>query len=195
MSELNLQKLSDEELMKILQDDGSERAFEILMHRYKNPLFNFIYRFINDYEMTADIVQESFIKVFRKRDSYKTIAKFSTWLYTIALNLAKTEHARRKKRRFLSIDDSGDREDGIDVQDTRPMPDAVVDGGIKEQFIQEALLKIPEVYREAVILRDIQEMSYEEIAEITGVNVGTVKSRINRGRAGLRELLRPVLEA
>lgn len=75
------------------------------------------------------------------------------------------------------------------------MPDAVVDGGIKEQFIQEALLKIPEVYREAVILRDIQEMSYEEIAEITGVNVGTVKSRINRGRAGLRELLRPVLEA
>jgi len=188
----NLRDLTDEELILEFQKNDTEQAFEILVQRYKNPLTNFVFRFLGDYELCADVVQETMIKVFRYKDTYSSVAKFSTWIYTIAGNLARTEYRRQKRRSFFSISDYGDESKQYDIPDESYRPDKMTDSGIKEEIIQKALLKVKEVYREAVVLRDIQGLSYEEIAEILKVNEGTVKSRINRGRAVLQELLKDI---
>jgi RNA polymerase sigma-70 factor (ECF subfamily) len=188
----NLSALSDEELIAELQQTNNERAFEILVQRYKNPLTNFVFRFLGDYDACTDVVQETMIKVYRYKDNYSSVAKFSTWIYTIAGNLARTEYRRRKRRSFLSISDYGEEDKTFDIPDESYRPDVMTDTRIKDKIIQEALLKVKEVFREVVILRDIQGLSYEEISEITGLNEGTVKSRINRGRAKLQELLKDI---
>ena len=188
----NLRELSDEELILEFQKNNLEAAFEILVQRYKNPLTNFVFRFLGDYESCNDVVQETMIKVYRYKDTYSSVAKFSTWVYTIAGNLAKTEYRRQRRRNIFSISDYGEDNKPYDLPDESYRPDVATDSGIKDEIIQKALMKVKETYREAVILRDIQGMSYEEIAEILGVNEGTVKSRINRGRAQLQELLKDI---
>ena len=192
MIEKKLSDLTDEELILEFQKNNTVKAYEILVQRYKNPLINYIFRFLGDYEACADIVQETMIKVYRNKDSYKSIARFSTWIYTIAGNLARTEYQRRKKRNIFSINSYGDDDETFDIPDESARPDVITDSGIKNEIIQKALLKVSDSYREMVILRDIQEMSYDEIAEVTGIAVGTVKSRINRGRTQLQKLLKDI---
>ena len=193
MTDRNFNDLSDEELILEFQKNNTERAFEILVQRYKNPLVNFVFRYLGDYESCVDVVQETMIKVYRYKDTYQSIAKFSTWIYTIAGNLAKTELQRRKRRSILSINAFGkDNDEDYEIPDENYRPDTITDSGIKDEIIQKAFMKVSEAYRKAVILRDIQEMSYEEIADIMGITVGTVKSRINRGRAQLQKLLKGI---
>ncbi len=190
MTDKNLYDFTDEELILEFQQNNTVKAYEILVERYKNPLTNYVFRFLGDYETCMDVVQESFIKVYRYKDSYSSIAKFSTWIYTIAGNLARTEYQRRKRRKFFSINSYGeDSNETYDIPDESYRPDEMTDSGIKDEIIQKAIQKVSPAYREMVILRDIQQLSYEEISEITGVAVGTVKSRINRGRAQLQKLL------
>ena len=188
----NLRDLSDEELILEFQKNNVETAFEILVQRYKNPLTNFVFRFLGDYEACSDVVQETMIKVYRYKDTYSSVAKFSTWVYTIAGNLARTEYRRQRRRNLFSISDYGEEHKTYDLPDESYRPDVATDSGIKDEIIQKALLKVKEAYREAVIFRDIEGLSYEEISEILGVNEGTVKSRINRGRAQLQELLKDI---
>jgi len=190
--DISLRELSDEELILEFQKNNTEDAFNVLVQRYKNPLTNFVFRFLGDYESCADVVQETMIKVYRYKDSYSSVAKFSTWVFTIAGNLARTEYRRQRRRNLFSINDYGEDHSTYDLPDESSRPDVVTDSGIKDEIIQKALLKVKETYREAVILRDIQGLSYEEISEILGVNEGTVKSRINRGRAQLQELLKGI---
>ena len=190
--DIKLRELSDEELILEFQKNNTVDAFNILVQRYKNPLTNFVFRFLGDYESCNDVVQETMIKVYRYKDSYSSVAKFSTWIYTIAGNLARTEYRRQRRRNLFSINDYGEEHKSFDLPDETYRPDVATDSGIKDEIIQKALLKVKETYREAVILRDIQGMSYEEISEILGVNEGTVKSRINRGRAQLQELLKGI---
>lgn len=192
MIDKNLNELTDEELILEFQQNDTAKAFEILVQRYKNSLTNFAFRFLGDYEASIDIVQETFVKVYRYKDTYTTIAKFSTWIYTIAGNLAKTEYQRRKRKRFFSINSYGENNENFEIPDESYRPDIITDSGIKDEIIQKALLKVSAVYREAVILRDIQDLSYEEIAEIMKITVGTVKSRINRGRAQLQKMLKDI---
>jgi len=190
--DIKLRELSDEELILEFQKNNTEDAFNILVQRYKNPLTNFVFRFLGDYTACADVVQETMIKVYRYKDSYSSVAKFSTWVYTIAGNLARTEYRRQRRQNIFSINDYGEEHQTYDLPDETYRPDVATDSGIKDEIIQKALLKVKETYREAVILRDIQGLSYEEISEILGVNEGTVKSRINRGRAQLQELLKSI---
>ncbi len=193
MTDRNLNELTDEELILEFQKNDTERAFEILVQRYKNPLTNFVFRYLGDYESCVDVVQETMIKVYRYKDTYQSIAKFSTWIYTIAGNLAKTELQRRKRRTILSINAFGkDNDETYEIPDEDYRPDNLTDSGIKDEIIQKAFLKVSDAYRQAVVLRDIQELSYEEIADIMGITVGTVKSRINRGRAQLQKLLKSI---
>lgn len=187
-----LTELSDEELIAEFQQNNTIRAFEILVQRYKNPLMNYVYRFLGDYEACTDVVQETMIKFYRNKDSYKSIAKFSTWIYTIAGNLARTEYQRRRRRNIFSINSYGEENENYEIPDESYRPDIITDSGIKDKIIQNALLNVSRKYREAVILRDIQELSYEEISEILGIEIGTVKSRINRGRAQLQKLLKDI---
>ena len=192
MTERNINELTDEELIIEFQSSGNERAFEILVERFKNPLTNYVYRFLGDYDGCVDVVQEAFIKVYRYKDNYSSVAKFSTWIYTIAGNLARTEYQRRRRRNFFSISSYGDDEKPFDISDNTYRPDVTADANIKNEIIQKALLRVKDSYREAVVLRDIQELSYEEIAEIMQIEVGTVKSRINRGRAELKKYLKDI---
>ncbi|MBU1097273.1 MAG: RNA polymerase subunit sigma-24 [Ignavibacteriae bacterium HGW-Ignavibacteriae-2] len=184
--------LTDEELIKEFQDHNTIEAFEILVKRYKDPLTNFVYRFLGNKDVCTDIVQDTMIKFYLHKDSYKSFAKFSTWIYTIAGNLAKNELKRRKRRTIFSLNND-DEERTIQVEDKKFFaPDVSADGNIKNEIIQKALLKVKPVYREVVILRDIQGFSYEEIADITELSIGTVKSRINRGRSQLQKLLKNI---
>ncbi|MBI3125673.1 MAG: sigma-70 family RNA polymerase sigma factor [Ignavibacteriales bacterium] len=184
--------MTDEVLIKEYQDSNTLEAYEILVKRYKDPLMNFVYRFVGDRDVCTDVVQETMIKFYLNKDSYRSFAKFSTWIYTIAANLAKNELKRRKRRVIFSIDNSDD-EKSPQIEDKMFMaPDRAADSEIKNEIIQKALLKVKPVYREVVILRDIQDLSYEEISEITGLAIGTVKSRINRGRIQLQKLLKNI---
>ena len=192
MTEKPLSELSDEELILEFQKNNDEKAFEILIQRFKNPLINYVYRFLGDYDSCVDVVQETFIKVYRYKDNYSSVAKFSTWIYTIAGNLARTEYKRSRRRNLFSINNYGEENKSFEIPDESNRPDVEVDANIKREIIQKALLKVRDSYREAVILRDIQGLSYEEIAEIIGIEVGTVKSRINRGRAELQKLLKHI---
>jgi len=192
LAERNLTELTDEELILEFQKNGTEKAFEILVQRFKNPLTNFVFRFLGDYDSCVDVVQDTFVKVYRYKDNYSSLAKFSTWIYTIAGNLARSEYQRKKRKNFFSINSYGEEEKTYDIPDNSYRPDVEADMNIKSEIIQKALLKVRDSYREAVILRDVQEMSYEEIAEIMQIEVGTVKSRINRGRAELQKYLKDI---
>lgn len=190
----NLTELTDEELIKKFQETNELEAYEILVRRYKDPLMNFVYRFVGDRDVSSDIVQDTMIRFYLNKDSYREFAKFSTWIYTIAGNLAKNELKRRRRRSILSLSPTEDDKQ-IQVEDKSFVaPDRATDSNLKHDIIQRALMKIKPVYREMVILRDIQGLSYEEIAEITKVSLGTVKSRINRGRTQLQKLLKNIYD-
>jgi len=187
-----LNELTDEELIQEFQENNTLEAYEILVNRFKDPLTNYVYRFLGDKDLCTDIVQDTMIKFYLHKDSYKSFAKFSTWIYTIAGNLARNELKRRKRRMIFSLDNDDD-EKKIQVEDTSFVsPERATDSEMKGEIIQKALLKVKPVYREVVILRDIDGLSYEEIAEITDLSIGTVKSRINRGRKHLQGLLKNI---
>ncbi|MBK7980224.1 MAG: sigma-70 family RNA polymerase sigma factor [Ignavibacteriae bacterium] len=187
-----LKDLTDEELIQEFQENNTLEAYETLVNRFKDPLTNYVYRFLGDKDLCTDIVQDTMIKFYLHKDSYKSFAKFSTWIYTIAGNLARNELKRRKRRQIFSIDNDDD-EKKIQIEDNSFVsPERATDSEMKGEIIQKALLKVKPVYREVVILRDIDGLSYEEIAEITNLSIGTVKSRINRGRRHLQELLKNI---
>jgi len=182
---------TDEDLIAQLQQ-GNEDAFDRLVARYKNPLMNFIFRFTGSYDEANDILQETFLRVYYHRDSYKPIAKFSTWIYTIAGNLAKSAVRRRKPGKFFSIfsgGHEGEESPARDIPDMRYRADQTAEQSLQSDLIQNALAQLDDNQREIVLLCDVQELSYEEICEITGLKIGTVKSRLNRARTKLKDLL------
>ena len=184
-------KVTDEVLIKRFQDGDSD-AFTELVARYKDPLFNYVSRMLKDRVYAEDIVQETFVRVYRNRDRYQQIAKFSTWIYTIAINLTKTELRRQNLRRFFSLSAVSDNGKAFELPDTKINLEKSAEDSIIGEKIKDAIEQLPKTFREVIILRDIQELSYEEISKITGVPLGTVKSRVNRGRTRLQKLLKDV---
>ena len=179
--------LLDEELIVRFQN-GDRPAYTILVNRYKDRIVNFIYRFTGDLDSAEDLAQETFLKLYIKKDSYKKIAKFSTWLYTIAGNLAKTELRKIKRRQTYSISDLSRNEREFIIRDNSYLKEEKSDD--KETlFLQESIMELEQDFRTIIILREIQELSYENISKILQLPLGTVKSRINRGKLKLREIL------
>jgi RNA polymerase sigma-70 factor (ECF subfamily) len=178
---------------------GDEAAFAELVQRYRHPITNYIYRLTNDYDLAVDLAQETFLRVYGALARYHTNFAFSTYIYRIATNLAISELRRRKRRRFISLtaffQPNGDNGDGadFDLTDDRPLPDAKLVASERQRAIARAIASLPEKYRVPLILRDIEERNYEEIAQILHLSEGTVKSRISRARALLREKLRNYL--
>ena len=181
-------ELTDEQLIKKFQD-GDVGAFNQIVYRYKDRLLNFIYRFLNDLDRSEDLVQDTLLKLYTHKDSYKEIAKFSTWLYTIAANLARTELRKIKRRKTFSVTELSydDREFIIESNDVGPGEENLSHNF--EKNVQRALAELPDDFKTIIILRDIQELSYDEISKIVELPLGTVKSRINRGRVKLQQLL------
>jgi RNA polymerase sigma-70 factor (ECF subfamily) len=182
-------ELSDEVLIKKFQD-GDISAYNQIVYRYKDRLLNFIYRFLNDLDRSEDLVQDTLLKLYTHKDSYREIAKFSTWLYTIAANLARTELRKLKRRKTFSVTELSyeDREFIISSTDADPSDEHLSKNF--EKNVHQALLALPDDFKTIIILRDIQELSYDEISKIVELPLGTVKSRINRGRVKLQQLLK-----
>ncbi len=189
-----LSQLSDEELIKRFQEDDLY-AFDLIVHRYKDALFNFTYRYLGNSQEAEDVVQETFLRIFRNRFAYRQIAKFSTWIYTIAGNLAKTELRKRKRRRQIYTSDMGFDDKEFEIEDTHADTEREVDSKLTEKHIQEAIDKLPERFRKVILLVDVQELSYEEVSKIMRVPLGTVKSRVNRARLKLQGMLQEIFDA
>ena len=179
---------TDEELISRFQN-GDERAYVELVNRYKDRLLNFVFQFLGDIEQAEDVVQDTMLRLYEKKHYYKEIAKFSTWIYTIARNLANTE-LRKKKRTKTTYLSQLSKERQFEI----PAIQDDVDQSLQNEFIndriQSAISNLPEHFKVVIILRDIQELSYEDISNIVEVPLGTIKSRINRARIQLQaELL------
>lgn len=182
-------EISDEELIERFQNDDL-KAYDIIILRYKDQLLNFAYRFLGNFEESEDIVQETFLRLWRNRHAYRQIAKFSTWIYTIAGNLAKTELRKRKRRKIVSISDIGYEDKDYEIKDEKAYTDREADSSLTEKIIQDAINELAPRFKEVIILRDIQELSYEDIGSILRIPLGTVKSRVNRARLKLQSKLK-----
>jgi RNA polymerase sigma-70 factor (ECF subfamily) len=178
---------------------GEERAFQELVGRYQTRLLNFIYRTIGDREKAEDLVQEVFIRVYRHIGRFDRSKKFSTWIYTIASNLAKNELRNRSRNplvlfQALRKNTPQDDDRPLQFEDLHNRPDDLYRKRHLRELVEESVAKLPEHHREVFVLRELEGKSYEEIAEITSTNLGTVKSRLNRARTSFAELIEPKLK-
>jgi RNA polymerase sigma-70 factor (ECF subfamily) len=178
---------------------GEERAFQEIVERYQTRLLNFIYRTIGDREKAEDLVQEVFIRVYRHLHRFDASKKFSTWIYTIASNLAKNELRNRSRNPlvlFQTMRKNSAAEDDrpLQFEDHASRPDDLYRKRHLRALVEEATAQLPEHHREVFVLRELEGKSYEEIAEITECNLGTVKSRLNRARNSFAEIIEPWLD-
>ena len=176
---------------------GEERAFQMLVERYQTRLLNFIYRTISDRERSEDLVQEVFIRVYRHLHRFDRSKKFSTWVYTIASNLAKNELRNRSRNPlvfFQTIRKNWQDDDRpLQFEDSGSRPDDLYRKRHLRELVESSVAQLPEHHRQVFILRELEGKSYEEIAEITGCNLGTVKSRLNRARNAFATIIEPGL--
>jgi RNA polymerase sigma-70 factor (ECF subfamily) len=190
------ENLSDHALIEATKQ-GDESAYAEIVQRYRNPIVNYLYRFLNDYEEAIDLAQETFVRVYFAIDRYHTGYAFSTYIYRIATNLAISELRRRKRRRLLSLTGlfQSEADDITEFQpkDERQLQDDDLVEDEQNRVIARAIAALPEKYRVPIILRDVEGRSYEEIAEIMELGLGTTKSRISRGRGLLKEKLKGYL--
>jgi RNA polymerase sigma-70 factor (ECF subfamily) len=194
---MDFAQLTDEELMLLVQE-GRNQAFDLLVARYKNRLYTYLYRLLGNESEAEEFAQETFVKAYIHAGKYRTIARFSTWLYTIATNLVRNR-VRSSKRRPAMVstwsEEAGGEDGGkwMDLRDDSQRPDTDMERENLKDMVQGAIEKIPGKYRSSFVLREINELSYEEIAAVTGLKLGTVRSRINRGRAHFKKLVAPLL--
>ena len=180
-------KLTDEKLIAKFQN-GDINAYNELVHRYKDRLLNFVFRYFNNREQAEDVVQDTMIKLYTHASYYKNIAKFSTWIYTIAKNNALTELRKNKRKQTVSLWTNEGKPIDIEMKDESL--EQTVYNKMAVEELNKYLDEIPENFRIAVVLRDFQELSYEEISKILEIPIGTIKSRINRGRIQLSEKMK-----
>jgi RNA polymerase sigma-70 factor (ECF subfamily) len=177
---------------------GEYRAFEELVARYHVRLINFVYRTIGDREKAEDLVQEVFIRVYRHLHRFDRGKKFSTWVYTIASNLAKNELRNRSRNPlvlFQAIKRNWEDEDRpLQFEDSASRPDDLYRKRHLREIVEAAVARLPEHHRQVFVLRELEGKSYEEIAEITACNLGTVKSRLNRARTSFADIIAPALK-
>src|SRR2546425_3828664 len=183
----NLTKLADGELVQTAVA-GREASFEEIVRRYQRPIAAYVYRMVGDYDSALDLTQEVFIKVYNSLSRYRSEFKFSTWIYKIAHNAA-IDHLRRGSAREQTLGDgpgSGRAEVAIE---RRLSPEQESERNERCSEIELVVQTLPHAYRELIVLRHSNDLSYDEIAEVTGLPLGTVKNRLFRSREAMRDLL------
>ncbi len=175
-------RMEEQELMHLVQK-GDEVAFEKIVAIYKHRIVNFLTQLTGDYQKAVDLAQETFMRIYFKANKYKPVAPLSSWIYTIASNLAKTELKRERKMATVSIDDTESR-----LGEQIAAKDENEDTYLIEN-LKKALYSLHPRYRLPIILKDIEGFSQEEIAQIMKRPVGTIKARISRGREQLKTIL------
>ena len=186
----NYKELTDEKLIDLFKNNEDRDAYTEIAIRFKDKLKSFAFRYTNDDALAEDLVQETLIKVYKKKHLYKPMGKFSTWIYTIIQNLAITEIRKKSRRGTFTFTELGND----DVEFIAKSPDNNNADNINDkndnQIIHESLQELDIEFRNIIIFRDIQELSYDEISKIIQIPLGTVKSRINRGRLKLKEIIK-----
>lgn len=181
--------------------EGESTAFDLLVNRYQDRLVNYINGIIHDYEQSVDLTQETFIRLFKNAHRYEGKYKFSTWLYRIATNIAIDElRGRNKKGRFFFrniLDCFRSDDEGQDAElllpDTSFCPGKALEKAEKADLLQIAVSSLAGPYRVPFLLKEVQDLSYEEVAHVLNLPQGTVKSRVHRAKLMLREKLQGIL--
>ncbi len=171
---------------------GDVDAFEQLFEGYYKKVYNIALRMIGNHDDACELAQEVFIRIYRSIGGFKEESQLSTWIYRIATNVCLDELRRRKNRKIVSMDEDIKLEDNQlkrQLEDHKPTPDIIAERNETREAIKEAILQLPEHHRTMIIMRDIQGLSYDDIAKILQTPEGTVKSRINRARQALKKLL------
>jgi RNA polymerase sigma-70 factor (ECF subfamily) len=175
-----------------LSKKGDIEAFEMLMEKYQKKVFNIALRLLGNHDDASEVTQEVFIRIYKSIGSFKGESQISTWIYRIATNVCLDELRKRKRKWVMSLDEEYHKENGdyiIQVEDNKPTPDVIMEQKTIKNAVNNAIDKLSEKYKLIIILRDLQGFSYEEISDMIKTPVGTVKSRINRARLQLKELL------
>ena len=187
--------MTDEELFQ-RYTQGHEDGFRVLMERYQPRIQGFLRKRLNDEERVEDLTQDTFLRIHRARDSYDPNRKFSTWIHTIANNLLKNEFRNRSRRREMVFSDlraesapSGAPSRPVEFESTRADPEYETYRSELRDAIDTAIERMDEHHRVPFVMREVDDLSYEEIADAIGIPVGTVKSRLNRARNSFRSLL------
>ena len=173
------------------------REFDALVERYHRQAYNIAYRMAGNHAEAEDLTQEAFIRAFRFFGQYRRELPFDSWLYKIMSNVFIDRLRRRPKAKIRSLDQPVTTEDGeaqFEIADTQEGPEGEVLSREMDSRIQDALEELPEAFRLTVIYADIEGLSYEEIADVTKTNIGTVRSRLHRGRRMLRDMLKKYSE-
>lgn len=176
-------------------------AFEELVKRHQRTVYTLLYQLAPDWSDTSDLAQEVFIRIWRNINNLRNPSSFRSWLTQIVTNLFYDELRKRPRRLpTVSMDDSLESEEGgegatRDIPDSSAQPDEIVLNREVSEVIRQAMGRLPEQFRTAIVLREVEGLSYEEIAILTKTEMGTVKSRIARARTKLQEMLRPYLES
>jgi RNA polymerase sigma-70 factor, ECF subfamily len=177
---------------------GDTRAFGELADRYRHRLLNFIHRMVGDRERAEDLVQEALVRVHRHLPRFDPSRKFTTWVYTIASNLAKNELRNRSRSPLVFYESArAPREDEqrpLEFADSRSRPDVLFANRYLRDLVDATVAQLTPHHRRVFVLRELEGRSYEEIAEITSCNLGTVKSRLNRARQSFAEMIGPYLD-
>jgi RNA polymerase sigma-70 factor (ECF subfamily) len=183
----NIKDISDIELIAFAIS-GREDGFEGLVRRYQRPITGYIFRMLGDYEASLDVSQEVFIKVYNSLSRYSSEYKFSTWLYRIAHNAA-IDHMRRNSVSPQSLEtENADGTYQLQIECPKPGPEQDRERSEWRTEIESVVKRLPAAYRELILLRHSQDLSYDEIAEVTGLPLGTVKNRLFRAREMMREI-------
>lgn len=184
----------DRQLMARVQQ-GDRRAFAELVDRHKDDVVNVIYQVIRDRDRAEDLAQETFLRLYRNRNGYRGDARLAGYLYRIATNLAIDEYRRRKRESRVVVEAPGEVKGriGNPVAGQLHWPDREVERSEIQALVRRAIEELPEIYRLPVILRDIQGLSYEDVAAVLAIPDGTLKSRLNRARLRLKKQLAPIL--
>ena len=188
-------ELTDEQLFQ-RYTDGDEQGFRVLMERYEPRIQGFLRKRLNDEERVEDLTQDTFLRIHRARESYDPSRKFSTWIHTIANNLLKNEFRNRSRRRETVFSELRP-DNGRSAAPARPVEFESQDADPEQETyrselreaIDTAIGRMDEHHRLPFVMREVEDLSYEEIAEVIGIPVGTVKSRLNRARNSFRSLL------
>ena len=177
--------------------EGNEYALQILVTRHQDRLVSYLNNLLHDYELAVDVAQEAFIRVYQNASRYRNQYQFSTWLYRIATNLAIDEMRRRQRKGrvfFYNVMALFQKDEKTyPLPDLRHCPEKMFDRKEKLEKLQSAVDSLPEKYRLTFVLKEVQELSYEEVGRILGISLGTVKSRIHRAKMLLREKLAAVV--
>ena len=182
-----IRKLTDGELV-VGAVKGQTDGFEELVRRYQRPITGYIFRMLGDYEFSLDVTQEVFIKVYNSLHRYSPEYKFSTWLYRIAHNAA-IDHIRRNPVSAQSLEaENADGTYQIQIESSRPTPEQDHERSEWRNEIDSVVKCLPAAYRDLILLRHSRDMSYDEIAEVTGLPLGTVKNRLFRAREMMRDM-------